>query len=465
MPLVDTLHSLTLNPPLLLCMVLAIALVESLALVGLLVPGVVLITTAASLAGHQNIALAWLIGAAFIGAILGDGISYALGFKHREQVTQRWPLSQHPEWLARGARFFERYGAWSVFIGRFVGPVRPIIPLVAGMMRMPPRTFIWANLASAVLWAPAYVLPGYLLGRTWQQHLNLPPGLEAALIILGTIVVVLAVFFSWGRHQASRHGRLYRAMVVGIRRFPLLRRPWLAMSQSGDVPLASLLLLVIAVGSLSGWTLLVIGHDGPLEMDLFVQQLLTRLQSDVSVTVGNIFARIGDTLGIIVLTLPWATWMLMSKRWDALLHWCGAFGGVALINVVGKGLFERARPDTPDYLMGSYSYPSAHTSTAVVLFGLTAAFVAAEMPRQKRFWAYWVALALALPMALSRLVVGVHWFSDLVGGALLGLVVCALTRLYWQQQARPPLRPCPWRLLSVASLILISARVGLLPPV
>ncbi|MCL7930056.1 bifunctional DedA family/phosphatase PAP2 family protein [Halomonas llamarensis] len=465
MALIDTLHLLTLNPPLLLCIVLAISLLESLALVGLLVPGVVLITTAASLAGHQDMALAWLIIAAFIGAFLGDGISYALGFKYREQVTQRWPLSQHPEWLARGTRFFERYGAWSVFIGRFVGPVRPVIPLVAGMVRMPPRTFIWANLASAGLWAPAYVLPGYLLGRTWQQHLTLPPGIEAALVILGTIIVVLAVIFSWGRHQTSRHGTLYRAIAVSIRRLPLLRRPWLAMSQSGDVPLASLLLLVIAVGSLSGWTLLVIGHDGPLEMDLFVQHLLTQLQSDVSDTVSHIFARIGDTLGIIALTLPWATWMLRGKRWDALLHWCGAFAGVTLLNIVGKGLFERARTDTPDYLMGSYSYPNAHTSTAVVLFGLTAAFVAAEMPRQKRFWAYWAALALALPMALSRLVVGVHWFSDLVGGALLGLAVCALTLLYWQQQPRPSLRSCPWRLLSVASLMLIGARVSLLPPV
>ncbi|MDR5899670.1 bifunctional DedA family/phosphatase PAP2 family protein [Halomonas vilamensis] len=465
MTLVDTLYTLTLNPPLLLCLVLAISLVESLALVGLLVPGVVLITAAASLAGHQDIALAWLIGAAFIGAILGDGISFALGFKHREQVTQRWPLSQHPEWLAHGTRFFKRYGVWSVFIGRFVGPVRPIIPLVAGMMLMPTRTFLWANLSSAALWAPAYVLPGYLLGRAWQQHLNLPPGLETALLILGAITIVLAVIFSWGRHQASRHGKLYQAIVVSVRRLPPLRRPWLAMSQSGDVPLASLLLLVIAVGSLSGWTLLVIGHDTPLEMDLFVQHLATQLQSDISDTVGNLLARIGDTLGIIVLMLPWALWMLISQRWDALLHWCGALGGVALLNTLGKALFERARPDTPDYLMSSYSYPSAHTSTAVVLFGLTAAFVAAEMPRQKRFWAYWVALALALPMALSRLVIGVHWFSDLVGGALLGLVVCALTRLYWQQHPRRSLCPCPWRLLSMASLILISARVGLLPPV
>ena len=465
MPLADTLLSLTPSPPLLLCLVLVISLVESLALVGLLVPGVVLITTAASLAGHQDIALAWLLGAAFIGAILGDGISFSLGFKHREQVTQRWPLSQHPEWLGRGARFFERYGIWSVFVGRFVGPVRPIIPLVAGMMRMPPRTFIWANITSAALWAPAYTLPGYLLGRTWQHHLNLPPGLETALLLLAAIIILLAVIFSWGRHQATRHGRLYRMIAGSIRRLPLLRRPWLAMSQTGDVPLASLLLLVLALGSLSGWTLLVIAHDTPLELDLFVQRLVISLQSDFSYIVGNVFARIGDTLGIIAITLPWAVWMLVGKRWDALLHWGGAFAGVAVLNILGKALFGRARPDTPDYLTGSFSYPSAHTSTAVVLFGLAAAFIAAEMPRQKRFWAYWMALALALPMALSRLVVGVHWFSDLVGGALLGLIVCALTFLHWQQQPRPPLRPCPWLLLSITSLVLISARVGFLPPV
>ncbi|MEA2119306.1 bifunctional DedA family/phosphatase PAP2 family protein [Halovibrio sp. HP20-50] len=465
MPYADTLSALTLSPLLLLCLVMVIALVESLALVGLLVPGVMLITTFASLAGHQDIALAWLIGVAFIGAVIGDGISFALGFQYRQQVTQRWPLSQHPEWLGRGARFFERYGIWSVFIGRFVGPIRPIIPLVAGMMHMSPSTFLCANLSSAALWAPAYILPGYLLGRTWQQHLNLPPGLEAALLTLAFIIIVLAIIFSWGRHQASRHGKLYRAIAGSIRRLPLLRRPWLAMSQTGDVPLASLLLLVLALGSLSGWTLLVIAHQGPLEIDLFIQQLSTRLQSDVSYLAGNVFARIGDTLGIIALTLPWAAWMLITKRWAVLLHWCGAFASVALLNIVGKGLFGRARPETPDYLMGSYSYPSAHTSTAVVLFGLTAAFVAAEISRQKRFWVYWLALALALPMALSRLVVGVHWFSDLVGGALLGLVVCALTRLHWQQQPRSPLRPCPWPLLSVASLVLISARVGLLPPV
>ena len=87
----DTLFALSLSPAMLLLMVALISLLESLALVGLLVPGVVLITAASSVAGHEAIALPWLIGAALIGAMLGDSISYLLGYHHREQVTNRWP--------------------------------------------------------------------------------------------------------------------------------------------------------------------------------------------------------------------------------------------------------------------------------------------------------------------------------------------------------------------------------------
>lgn len=448
----------------LLLLVLLIALVESLALVGLLVPGVVLITAAASLAGHQSLGLPWLIGAAFIGAILGDGISYKLGYDHREQVTKRWPLVHHPEWLGRGARFFERYGIYSVFIGRFVGPVRPIIPLIAGMMRMPARTFLWANVSSAALWAPAYILPGYLLGRTWQQHLDLPPNVEAAAIMMAASLVILAVIFSWGRAQVGRHGWVYLAIARIIRRIPFMRRPWLSMSRSGEVPLASLLLFVVALASVSAWTLLVMQHDGPLLMDLQAQRLFNWLSNDLLVASSLVLADIGDKLGVAALLIPWGLWFLAHKRWDAFYHWGAAVGSIALLNTLGKAIFGRERPITPDHLTGSLAYPSAHTSTSVVVIGLAAAFLVAGLPRKRHFWVYWLAIVLVTPMALSRLVIGVHWLSDLIGGALLGLVVCALVRLNWQRRYRPPLPHCPWLLLASASLALVTLRVIFLPP-
>jgi undecaprenyl-diphosphatase len=70
---------------------------------------------------------------------------------------------------------------------------------------------------------------------------------------------------------------------------------------------------------------------------------------------------------------------------------------------------------------------------------------------------------MAVSMATSRLIIGVHWFSDLVGGALLGLVVCALVRLSWQSSQREPLSPCPAAWLAGASLILVAARIVWLP--
>ncbi|PXX97460.1 bifunctional DedA family/phosphatase PAP2 family protein [Halomonas sp. LBP4] len=467
MSLADTLYQLTPPPTLLLLIITAIALVESLALVGLLVPGVVLITAAASLAGHQEIALTTVIAAAWVGAVVGDGASFLLGYTQRERVTRLWPLSHHPEWLARGARFFQRYGSLSVFFGRFVGPVRPMVPVIAGMLHMSPRAFLWANVASAVLWAPAYVLPGYLLGRTWQQLLDLPEGIETWLIALAVLLVALAVVFSWLRQQVTRTGRLYRLAANGARRHPVMRRFWLAQSWrgQGEVPLASWLLLILALGTLSGWTLMVIQQHGPLEMDLRVNALFTALASPALADVGQALARVGDTYGVLALVLPWGLWLLWKRHLAAFLHIAAGLGGIALLNTLGKALVGRDRPDAPDYLTGSLAYPSAHASTAVVVAGLAAAFIARELPHRQRHWVYWGAILLVVPMALSRLVIGVHWLSDLVGGALLGLVVCALVHLAWQQKPHASLAPCPWWWLGAASLMLISARVAWLPPV
>lgn len=469
MNLADALYQLTPSPGLLLLIIAVIALLESLALVGLLVPGVVLITAAASLAGHQELALPMVVLVAFAGAVAGDGISFLLGYTQHERVTRLWPLSRHPEWLARGTRFFQRYGTLSVFFGRFVGPVRPVVPLIAGMLRMSPRAFTWANLASAALWAPAYVLPGYLLGRTWQQLVDVPPGIQAWFVTLAAVLLALAVLFSWLRQQVTRPGHLYRLLAIGARRHPVMRRFWLTQSWRGrgEVPLASWLLLILSLGGFSGWTLLVMQHGalGPLPMDRHAHALFASLTLPGLTTLAQVLARVGDAYGILALALPWAAWLIWRRHFAALLHLAAGLGAIALLNTLGKALFGRPRPDTPDYLTGSLSYPSAHTSTAVVLFGMAAAFIAQTLPHHRRHLAYWSAILLAVPMALSRLVIGVHWFSDLIGGALLGLVVCALVHLAWQQKPRAPLSPCPGWWLGAASLLLVAMRVAWLPPV
>ena len=100
-----------------------------------------------------------LIGG-FSGAVLGDTISFWLGERFGHLLDKHWYFIRHPDLLPRGYSFFERYGIASVFVGRFFGPVRAVIPLVAGIMKMGRPQFWLANVGSALIWAPALLLVG-----------------------------------------------------------------------------------------------------------------------------------------------------------------------------------------------------------------------------------------------------------------------------------------------------------------
>jgi membrane protein DedA with SNARE-associated domain len=142
---------------------------ESLAFVSLLMPGFAVMVAAGALVPSGALALEPLLAAGAFGATMGDAVSYWIGLRFKHVVPKLWPFTRHPDWLDRGHAFFNRHGGKSVFIGRFFGPVRAVIPLAAGMMEMPARNFWIANIGSAVVWAPAVVLPGAALGWSLER--------------------------------------------------------------------------------------------------------------------------------------------------------------------------------------------------------------------------------------------------------------------------------------------------------
>ncbi|TCK30793.1 membrane protein DedA with SNARE-associated domain [Ancylobacter aquaticus] len=132
---------------------------ESLVVVSLFFPATFVLVGLGALiaAGGAPFLPVWL--AATLGAILGDAISYAIGYHLKDRAPRVWPLRNFPDLMARGERFFLRYGIWSVFIGRFFGPLRAFIPLIAGMFAMPNLKFQIANIASAMAWAFLLLAP------------------------------------------------------------------------------------------------------------------------------------------------------------------------------------------------------------------------------------------------------------------------------------------------------------------
>ena len=112
----------------------------------------------------------------------------------RSDIARAWPFRTHPEWIANGEVFFARHGVWGVALGRFVGPIRPVIPLVAGILSMPARDFFLINLASGLVWAPLYVLPGFMLGAAIENKGASPALLMGAAVgILGSTIALFVL--------------------------------------------------------------------------------------------------------------------------------------------------------------------------------------------------------------------------------------------------------------------------------
>jgi undecaprenyl-diphosphatase len=149
-----------------------VAFTESLAIVGLAVPGAAVMVGMGTLIGAGHLPFWPLVAWAVAGAIAGDGLSYWLGRHYQQQLRKLWPLTHYPALLTQGEVFFARYGSLSIAFGRFVGPIRAVIPLVAGMLGMPPGTFWVANCLSALAWAPIYLSPGIVLGAGLQGEFN-----------------------------------------------------------------------------------------------------------------------------------------------------------------------------------------------------------------------------------------------------------------------------------------------------
>lgn len=133
--------------------VFALAFGESLAFISLLLPAWAALVAIGTLVNSGGLSFwsVW-IGAA-LGAACGDWLSYWIGLKLEYSVQHMWPLSRHPDLIPRGETFVKRWGALGIFIGRFFGPLRAAVPLVAGIFEMPFWRFQLANFSSAFIWA------------------------------------------------------------------------------------------------------------------------------------------------------------------------------------------------------------------------------------------------------------------------------------------------------------------------
>lgn len=184
--------------------ILIFTFLETSALLGLLVPGESVVVIGGILASLEYLAVWQVAAVASVGAIIGDSVGYLLGRRYGVSLLQmlgnRWYTSQ--TLLERTGEYFRRHGGKTVFFGRFVGFLRAFGPLVAGISRMPYRSFLFYDVIGAVLWAVTFTAVGYLAGESWDI-VSAYVGRVGALIF--TLVIAGYYLFRLiGRMRAAR---------------------------------------------------------------------------------------------------------------------------------------------------------------------------------------------------------------------------------------------------------------------
>ena len=199
--------------------VLVVSALESFLVVGLFVPGtIVMFGIGAMIAAGSMELLPTLLWAA-VGAVIGDGTSYFIGRFYHQHLRVIWPFRKYPQMIGRGVDFFHRHGGKSVILARFVGPVRPLVPAVAGMLNMfrralfPGQHFVRLAVGARLYHTRRAVrgFAGHCRGnrRTAGTLTRYPADITMVFLVVGTPPVTLAATARQG--GTARHTGLVAA--------------------------------------------------------------------------------------------------------------------------------------------------------------------------------------------------------------------------------------------------------------
>ena len=140
------------------------AIIEAVAVAGILIPGTPILMAVAGAAAMAGQSMLPFLALSILGAVIGDFVSFWVGKRFSHRLHGVWPFSRRPALMKNAVHFFDRYGTYSVALCRFVPVLRSTVPLMAGMAGMRQRRFLLANIASAFVWAPVHIYPAQLAG-------------------------------------------------------------------------------------------------------------------------------------------------------------------------------------------------------------------------------------------------------------------------------------------------------------
>lgn len=453
-------HYLQANPNMGGLITFLIAFLESLPVIGTIVPGTVTMSAVGLLVGTGILPPYFTLFWAVLGAFLGDLIGYGLGQYYNERLRSMWPFKSRPQWLELGKRFFQKHGGKSIYIGRFIGPLRSLIPLIAGILHMPWQRFVLAAIPASTLWAIVYMLPGYLLGAL---SLQLPPKLATKFIMILFLMIIILTGFAWllqlfyskllssyqfylkkSWHHLEAHPRL--SFIPGFTRSTDELHNYHQLTWLLNTLLFSLLFLLILAS--------VFTQSSLTSLNRPVFEFLRTLRHASSDPVFIGFTLLGDSKVLAVSGLIITTWFVYKKYWREAIYWPVTIFISVVLPVIYKIFFYFPRPGGFLHASTASSFPSGHTFQGTLFYGFLATMITTHLESRYRRFVYYAAALIIFLIAFSRLYLGAHWLTDVLASIALGLCCLSLIALCYRRKIYP-LNIKQLGLISIIALIAV----------
>lgn len=449
-------------------LVLAILIfLESFVLTGMITPGAVYAVIMGGLSAHGYYDYWTIVWICFAMSVLGDGVSYELG-RRNDKFLDRFTSLRGP--LERTKSFFDKHHGKSVFLGRFFGWTRPIMPFVAGVASMPRARFYIADVITCFLWAVCYIGIGYIFGTAWR--LALVWSTRAVLALL--IAVVFFMLFAWiGRWIVLRG----RPVMLALRQMALewwkrLERSdfgqrhekgfrWLSLRLSIEeftgLPLTVILLLfVVCGGVLFSIAEDVLTGEAITTLDIQLANFLYSLRSSELLSISYAVTLLGAPATLVPAALALSVVLLTQKRFYKFLSVWLSFGCATFITLLATLVSHHERSAALIPALDSPSVvPGSHTTLAVSFYAIVAYIFARRHPLWKVFVSVLLLLILTVVLvALSRMTLGMHYLSDVAMSTLFGLMsmLFAVSITEWRSQGQIQAKLLPfesWMIVAV----------------
>lgn len=441
-----------------------VAFSESLPIIGTIIPGSITMTVVGILIGTGALPMTSSLLIASIGAFAGDAVGFAAGYYYNEGLRNMWPFKKHAKWLTMGEAFFKKHGGKSIILGRFIGPARSTVPLVAGLLRLSWLRFCVAAIPSAMFWAVMYMVPGILLGAISRE---LPKAETTKFILYGLAVLLVLWFIYW----VIQH--FFIQLTRGINFITDKSWQFLSRKKAGRFfirfvtnqqnPADHHQLTLLLTALISGILFLILlvdvrNHGLFIAANYPVFHLLQTIRTPQFNKIFSVITIMGMPKTILLISAIMTAGLVFKKQYRSAAHFLMAFVLTAGAVIVFKHLSHSLRPQGFELVSTSSSFPSGHTTLSFVIFSFIAFFAAQIITNGYRWIAYTISTIMIALIAFSRLYLGAHWLADIIGSSLLGLTVLLVCIIDYR---RMPKKTGAFSLSPISATLLLLITLGI----